>query len=113
MTTLSFCTERRREITANAKASLERVSGPVRRFRVRRWRGALIGTPQIVRFSYQPAAVVANKTWPGVGAAAIAAVFGARYSVSRHDPRLGKITLRLRPDAPDEERSVEAERATA
>ena len=108
----AVCHERRQEITASAQASVERVAGPVHRFRVRRWRGGLVGIPQLVRFRYQPAAVVANKTWPGVGAAVLAGVLGAKYRVSHHDPRLGRITLRLTATAPIETTSVEIERAT-
>ena len=108
----AVCHERRQEITASAQASVERVAGPVHRFRVRRWRGGLVGIPQLVRFRYQPAAVVANKTWPGAGAAVLAGVLGAKYRVSHHDPRLGRITLRLTATAPIETPSVEIERAT-
>ncbi len=110
--TAAVCHERRQEITASAQASIERIAGPVHRFRAHRWRGGLVGTPQLVRFRYQPAAVVANKTWPGAGAAVLADVLGARYRVSRHDPRLGRITLRLKREAPTETPSVEVERAT-
>lgn len=110
--TATVCHERRLEIAASAQASMERVAGPVHRFRVRRWRGGLVGVPQLVRFRYQPAAVVANKAWPGAGAAVLASVLGAKYRVSRHDPRLGRITLRLTVTAPTEAPSVEIERAT-
>lgn len=108
----TVCHERRQEITASAQASVERIAGPVHRFRARHWRGGLVGAPQLVRFRYQPAAVVANKTWPGVGAAALTGVLGAKYRVSRHDPRLGRITLRLTAPAPTEITNVEVERAT-
>ncbi len=110
--TATVCHERRQEITASAQASIERIAGPVHRFRAHRWRGGLVGTPQLVRFRYQPAAVVANRTWPGSGAAVIADVLGSRYRVSRHDPRLGRITLRLKREAPTETPSVEVARAT-
>lgn len=46
--------QRRQEITDAAKAALERVAGPVRDFRVRRWSGWFVGVPKSVQFRYHP-----------------------------------------------------------
>ena len=89
--------QRRTEITDSGKAALERVAGPVRDFRARRWKGWFVGVPQSVEFRYHPGAVISDKLWPGDAVAALNAVLGGGYRVRRHDPRRGILKLRAKP----------------
>ncbi|HEX8509290.1 MAG TPA: hypothetical protein VF635_07310, partial [Propionibacteriaceae bacterium] len=89
--------QRRTEITDSAKAALERVAGPVRDFRARRWKGWFVGVPKSVEFRYHPGAVISDKLWPGDAVAALNAVLGGGYRVRRHDPRRGILKLRAKP----------------
>ena len=92
--TLSVRRERRLELGLETRVALERITGPLRRFRCRRWQGWYVGAPRIVRIRYSAAAVVVGQPWPRAGVSMVGAVLGGSYRVARHDERRGVLVLR-------------------
>lgn len=83
----------RREMDSALRASLERLTGPLRQWRTSRWGKGLIGVPRRIRLRYRPEAVVGVANWPQPVPKALEGLLGAHYVIGKHDPVRGLMIL--------------------
>lgn len=103
----------RREVDAALRATVERMTGPLRRWRCRRWNGGLIGSPKVIKLRYRPQAIVGLAGWPAPLTKAISQMLHTDYQVAVHDPALGKLVLRRKAVTADEVVKSRADRIMA